>query len=58
MNKKIQTSKVNTIEVIKTLPQELFDNLAREYKRDQDFKRNLHRLKIIMARTYISTLVH
>jgi hypothetical protein len=58
MNKKAQSNKDKTINVVKALPQELFDQLAREYQRDEYLKRNLHRLKTIMSRTYISTLIH
>jgi len=58
MNKKTQTNKNKVNEAIKGQSQEILDHLTREYKRDEYLKQNLHRLKTIMSRTYISTLIH
>ena len=58
MNKKTQINKNKVNEAIKGQSQEILDYLTREYKRDEYLKQNLHRLKIIMSRTYISTLIH
>jgi hypothetical protein len=58
MNKKTQINKNKVNEAIKGQSQEILDHLTREYKRDKDLKQNLLRLKIIMSRTYISTLIH
>ncbi len=59
MNKKDPNNAgAEVLDVVKLLPNEIINLLAKEYKREQDLKLNLRRLKVLMANTYVSKLIH
>ena len=59
MNKKDPNNAgAEVLDVVNLLPNEIINLLAKEYKREQDLKLNLRRLKVLMANTYVSKLIH
>jgi len=59
MNKKDPNNAgAEVLDVVKLLPNEIINLLAKEYKREQDLKLNLRRLKVLMANTCVSKLIH